>query len=58
MWISSLDPNTMDKQARNEVIAKLRKDGFSQSEIARRIGFTQATVSNVLRKLKEQDQDE
>ena len=50
--VTSYDPNTMDKQARNEVIAKLRTDGFSQSEIARRIGFTQATVSNVLRKLK------
>ena len=51
--ITSYDPNAMDREARNDVIAKLRKQGFSQSEIARRIGFTQATVSNVLRKLKE-----
>jgi DNA-binding NarL/FixJ family response regulator len=49
--VTSFDPSTMDRNARGEVIAKLRKDGFSQSEIARRIGFTQATVSNVLRKL-------
>jgi DNA-binding NarL/FixJ family response regulator len=47
---TSYDPKKMDKIARDEVIFKLRNDGFSQSEIARRIGFTQATVSNVLRK--------
>jgi DNA-binding NarL/FixJ family response regulator len=49
---TSFDPSTMDKSARDEVIIKLRNDGFSQSEIARRIGFTQATVSNVLRRTK------
>ena len=50
--ITSYDPNSMDKDQRNKVIAKLSGDGFSQSEIARRIGVTQSTISNVLRKPK------
>jgi DNA-binding NarL/FixJ family response regulator len=49
---TSYDPALMDRQKRNEVIHQLRDDGFTQSQIARRIGFTQATVSNVLRKPK------
>ena len=49
---SLYDPNLMDKKSRDAVINKMRADGFTQSEIARRIGFTQATVSNVLRKPK------
>ena len=44
------DPKKMEKKARDAVVIKLKADGFSQSEIARRIGVTQATVSNVLRK--------
>jgi|SRR5471030_78321 len=50
---TAFDPSMMEKHERDNVIMRLRKDGFSQSEIARRIGFTQATVSNVLRKMKE-----
>ena len=50
--VSSYDPTQMDREQRDEVIHQLRSDGFTQSQIARRIGFTQATVSNVLRKPK------
>jgi DNA-binding NarL/FixJ family response regulator len=55
--ITAYDPNIMDKELRDNVIFKLQKDGFSQSEIARRIGFTQATVSNVLRRLKAEQKE-
>ena len=48
--VTSYDPELMDRKQRDEVIHQLRDDGFTQSQIARRIGFTQATVSNVLRK--------
>lgn len=49
---TSFDPDSMSRDDRNEVIHTLRDDGLSQSEISRRIGFSQATVSNVLRKPK------
>ncbi len=44
------DPNELSKDQRNHIIERLSKDGLSQSEIARRIGFSQPTVSNVLRR--------
>lgn len=50
--VTSYDPALMNRKQRDEVIHQLRDDGFTQSQIARRIGFTQATVSNVLRKPK------
>lgn len=50
--VTSFDPDAMSRSDRNEVIHTLRDDGLSQSEISRRIGFSQATVSNVLRKPK------
>lgn len=49
--MTAFDPSTMDRAERDTLIKKLKQDGFSQSEIARRIGFTQATVSNALRKI-------
>lgn len=48
--VTNFDPNKMSRDDRDHLIQTLSKDGFSQSEIARRIGFSQATVSNVLRK--------
>ena len=50
--VTSYDPTQMNRKDRDDVIRQLRSDGFTQSEIARRIGFTQATVGNVLRKPK------
>lgn len=50
--VTNFDPNKMSRDDRDNVIQSLSKDGLSQSEIARRIGFSQATVSNVLRKPK------
>lgn len=50
--VSNFDPTKMDRDDRNSLIQRLSQDGLSQSEIARRIGFSQATVSNVLRKPK------
>lgn len=52
--MTAYDPSRMDKKKRNEVIVALTEDGQTQSQIARRIGFTQATVSNVLRRHKKQ----
>lgn len=50
--VSNFDPNKMSRDDRDHLIRTLSQDGLSQSEIARRIGFSQATVSNVLRKPK------
>ena len=50
--MSAYDPSRMDKKTRNKVIVALTEGGQTQSQIARRIGFTQATVSNVLRRHK------
>ncbi|MDD3760452.1 MAG: helix-turn-helix domain-containing protein [Acidithiobacillus sp.] len=50
--VTTFDPNKMSRDDRDKLISRLSKDGFSQSEIARRIGFSQATVSNALRKQK------
>lgn len=55
--MSSYDPTRMDKDKRNQVILELSRAGQTQSQIARRIGFTQATVSNVLRKEKNKGKD-
>ena len=48
--VTNFDPNKMSRGDRDQLIHRLSQDGLSQSEIARRIGFSQATVSNVLRK--------
>lgn len=50
--VSNFDPNKMSRDERNQVIQQLREDGLSQSNIAKRVGFSQATVSNVLRRKK------
>jgi hypothetical protein len=44
------DPDGVSKDDRNRLIKRLAKDRMTQSEIARRTGVSQATVSNVLRK--------
>ncbi|USU07224.1 helix-turn-helix domain-containing protein (plasmid) [Sphingomonadaceae bacterium OTU29MARTA1] len=44
------DPDGVSKEDRNRLIKRLAKDRMTQSEIARRTGVSQATVSNVLRK--------
>ncbi len=47
---TTFDASALTKNERNEIIYSLSDDRMSQSEIARRTGVSQATVSNVLRK--------
>jgi DNA-binding NarL/FixJ family response regulator len=47
---TSFDPESISKEARNALIKRLAAGRMTQSEIARRTGVSQATVSNVLRK--------
>ena len=42
----------MTKEKRNEAIQKAIEDGFTQSEVARFLGLTNAAVSKILKKLK------
>ena len=42
----------MTKEQRNEAIQKAIEDGFTQSEVARFLGLTNAAVSKILKKLK------
>ena len=44
------DPDGISKNERNGIIKRLAAGRMTQSEIARRTGVSQATVSNVLRK--------
>jgi uncharacterized protein YerC len=44
------DPRAMTQQQRNDVISRLSHARMTQSEISRRTGVPQPTVSNVLRK--------
>ncbi|MDF8335500.1 ArsR/SmtB family transcription factor [Novosphingobium cyanobacteriorum] len=44
------DPESVSKDTRNALIKRLAAGRMTQSEIARRTGVSQATVSNVLRK--------
>ena len=47
--ITRFDPDGMSKQERNNLIHTLSAGRMTQSEIARRVGVSQATVNNVLR---------
>ena len=47
---TSFDPESVSKEERNALIKRLAAGRMTQSEIARRTGVSQATVSNVLRK--------
>ncbi|HEX8239921.1 MAG TPA: winged helix-turn-helix domain-containing protein [Allosphingosinicella sp.] len=47
---TSFDPESVSKKQRNALIKRLASGRMTQSEIARRTGVSQATVSNVLRK--------
>ncbi len=47
---TTFDPDSISKKQRNALIKRLAAGRMTQSEIARRIGVSQATVSNVLRK--------
>lgn len=47
---TSFDPESISKEDRNALIKRLAAGRMTQSEIARRTGVSQATVSNVLRK--------
>lgn len=47
---TSFDPESVSKEDRNTLIRRLAGGRMTQSEIARRTGVSQATVSNVLRK--------
>ena len=47
---SSFDPDGVSKEQRNRLIKRLADGRMTHSEIARRTGVSQATVSNVLRK--------
>lgn len=48
--VTTFDPRAVSKEVRNDLIRRLARDGMTQSEVARRTGVSQATVSNVLRK--------
>lgn len=48
--MTTFDPDRMTPAQRDTVICRLSGDGLTQNEIARRTGFSQSTVSNVLRK--------
>lgn len=48
--ITTYDPECVTKEQRNRLIKRLADGRMTQSEIARRTGVSQATVSNVLRK--------
>ena len=41
--------DTNDKKARNEYIVSLRKEGYSQNDIARITGLTQPMISAILK---------
>lgn len=47
---TTFDPDSVSKEQRNGLIKRLADGRMTQSEIARRTGVSQATVSNVLRK--------
>ena len=42
----------MTKEKRNKAIQRAVKDGFTQNEVARFLGLTNAAISKILKKLK------
>ena len=48
--MTTFDPDRMTHAQRDTVIRRLSDDGLKQNEVAQLTGFSQSTVSNVLRK--------